>query len=233
MVAPILSTSADHLLEVLDLGTVVRLHQRELGLAADARQRGAQLVGELGGEQLLAAQCAGDAVQQEVEGARQVGDLVAGARVLEAGVQGSLAPVVGQRGHVLDRREGASHRPGRDPGGAGRDDQPEQDETDDDLGAGLLVGLQAPRDHQHARAGRGPADLHRRRQEDALVAHDARAAVAPDRARRRPPGCVASPAARSASRRPGRRARWCRRSSRPASRAPLRVRWPSSRSRTR
>src|SRR6185295_14023464 len=87
---------ADDLLEVFGGRALGCLHQGQLGLATDAGQGGAELVGELGGEPLLAAQGTGDPVQQGVEGAPQVGDLVAGAGVVEPCVQGSFAPVVGE-----------------------------------------------------------------------------------------------------------------------------------------
>ena len=85
--------------------------QGELGLGADAGQRRAQLVGELGREALLAPQAGGQAGEQAVERGGQLGELVARGAEVEAALEVALAPVGGLGGHAGHRAQAGGQRP--------------------------------------------------------------------------------------------------------------------------
>ena len=106
---------ADHPIQPCPGVRVPLGHQGQLDLAADAGERGAQLVGQLGGQPLLAAQGAGDPVEEQVEGVAEVGDLVRRCRVVEPRVEvaSRSSPPPGWPS-TSTGAERAIHRPGRD-----------------------------------------------------------------------------------------------------------------------
>jgi hypothetical protein len=73
----------------------------QVGLGEDDRQGRPQLVGDLVCEPPLGGERVDDPVQQLVEGAPEVGDLVATLARVEAAPHVVLAPVVGEVGHGL------------------------------------------------------------------------------------------------------------------------------------
>ncbi len=152
------------LLDVLaGLGVQRRVQQHQLGVALDRGERGAQLVGELGGQPLLGPDGHRHLVQEPVEGLAEGRDLVARTTEVEAPTQVVLAPGVRRARHL-------GHR-GEDPP-AGEGHQTRRGEHEQDAGPhgdpeghlrGALVGRQALAHHDgaaHPLVGPEPEGVH-------------------------------------------------------------------------
>ena len=147
--ARISSTSAPQL--VVEVGA----QRDQVGRALHGGQRGAQLVGQLGGEPLLGADRRRHLVEQRVEGAAERGDLVGRRAEVETAVEVVLAPLrprwwpsstTGASARRLTQAASAADASTASSPGADADQQR--------VVLGLLVGRGPLDDHDHARGPR-------------------------------------------------------------------------------
>jgi hypothetical protein len=92
-------------------GQIPAVPQCVLGLGGDRGQWGAQLMSELGGQSLFAAQAGCDPVQQPIKDGGQPGELVMGLTQFKSPIQISLAPCLGLSGHPPHRGQRARDQP--------------------------------------------------------------------------------------------------------------------------
>jgi hypothetical protein len=132
--------------------------QGELGLGLHARQRRAQLVGELGGQPLLLADGRRDPAQQGVEGGGEGRDLVPGRAGREAPVEIGRAPGHGVPGHASHRPQRQAEKPVDEQRDEGEHGHAQSDRRPERRARGLLVGDE--RDGAHDGAHGAAAGRH-------------------------------------------------------------------------
>ncbi len=131
--------SANHIERLSVLLRLTIAAQCELRLGQDARERGAQLVRELGGEETLVPQAGRHPVEEPVERGRELRQLVVGRTEGEALVEVALAPLRGLPRHLDDGPERGRDEPADEDRNDEQHENPEDDRRDQGRAAGRLV----------------------------------------------------------------------------------------------
>ena len=181
----------DERLAVLVRRPVATKHQ--LRFAADPRERGTELVRQLGREPLLVSEAGGDLLQQVVEGRRKARELVVRLADVEAAIEIGRAPRDGVGGHARDRLECAPEHPARE-----QRDGPEQ-EPGEDQGADEGGRARCPRTGRATRPRRPSQSACRSRPPAARRGASARPRSSPAPGRAPAPGLRPTSSARRVS----------------------------------